>query len=279
MSNNITRTIYGNELQCAQFPGTPWSMRANTTLNEKFNVNAGVAPSTIPQARYFCIGRGGMQAGTGVDGSVIIESVPHVNYHASVYIPLPFILRPINNDIDNATQQKYALRQQVTINGSQYYAYWLKRLDLSGAVTSTAINTIANGVVTSTANFNPDSSVLSPTPPVLNSAGANTLSNQIAVSKMVSPITFTQQECTELLNAATIIYGDPSYAMITEIGIVSGVEYPTTLSNGNGFIEVLAAQICTFISTMHQVQASANGFTGSYNLGTAEPLLVLNQGV
>lgn len=278
MSTKITRTFYGSELQAAQFPGVPWAMRANTTLNEKFNVLAGVAPSTLPKAKYFAIGRGGHQSATGVDGSTLIDGVPHVADHASCYLPFPFILRAINNDIDNTTQQKYALRQQVTINGVQYYAYWLKRLDLSAAVVSTAINTIANGAVTNTANFNPQSSVLSPVPPVVNSAGANTLVNQIGVTSMTAPIAFTQAECTELLNAATIMYGDPAYAIVSEIAVVSGVDYPITLPSGSTFNEVIAAQVCTHITTFHMVSASANGFSGSYNLGTAEPLLSLNTG-
>lgn len=278
MSTKITRTVYGSELQAAQFPGVPWSLRALTTLNEKFNILSGQTPSAgvTPQAKYFCIGNGGHTAATGTNGVVLNQAVPHTSVDAALYSHLPFILRAINNDITADVQVKYALRQQITVSGQQYYAYWLKRLDLSGAIVSTAISTLANGQTTSTANFVPSSGNLNPTPPVVNSAGANTLSNQIATSAMNVPLSFTQQECVELLNAATILYGDPAYAIISEIGICSGTDTIIPLSNGGTFAEAIAVQIATFINTMHIVQYTANGFSGSYNLGTAEPLLVLN---
>jgi hypothetical protein len=56
-----TRTAWGAYLQTCLLLNLPFSMMTDTTLNEKFNVQAGVAPSAgvIPSQRYYCIGNGG----------------------------------------------------------------------------------------------------------------------------------------------------------------------------------------------------------------------------
>ena len=271
----ITRTVYGSALQSALFSDIPFAMNEDTTLNKKFGVLSGVAPTAgqMPKAKYFCIGAGGHQLATGTGGVALIQAVEHLATDASLYEPLPFILRAINNDIAPSVQTEYALRKQITVGGSQYYAYYLKRIDTSAAVVDTTLQTVVGGVTTS-ASFIPDSTNLDPTPPVIV-GGVNVLTSQYAVCSATLPISFTQQECTELLNAATILYGDPSYAIISEIGITSGVEYPITLPNGNSFTEVIAAQIATFINTMHVVQYTSTGISGSYQLGTSEPMLTL----
>ena len=273
---NITRTAYGSALQTTLFDGIPFDLIPFTTLNENFNVLSGQAPAAgvIPKATYFCIGNGGHQLATGTGGVALIEEVPHLATDAGLYSYLPFILRAINNDIPAGTQAAYALRKQITVAGQQYFAYYLKRIPTNASVIGLTLETVNNGTTTSVA-FTPTAANLTPTPPVINNTGVNVLTSQYVNVSATMPMVFTQQECTELLNAATILYGDPAYAIISEMGICSGVDYPITLSTGVTFIEAIAVQICSFINTMHVIQYTATGITGSYQVGSNDPLLVL----
>ncbi len=273
---NITRTAYGSALQTNLFDGIPFELVPFTTLNENFGILAGQAPvsGVTPNATYFCIGNGGHQQATGTGGVALIEEVPHLATDAGLYKYLPFILRAINNDIPAGTQASYALRKQITVNGAQYYAYYLKRIPTGTSVVSLTLETVSNGTTTAVP-FTPTADNLAPTPPVINNTGVNVLTSQYVNVSATMPMVFTQQECTELLNAATILFGDPAYAIISEIGICSAVDYPITLSTGVSFMEAIAVQICSFINTMHVIQYTSTGITGSYQVGSNDPLLVL----
>lgn len=273
---NITRSINGSFLQTTLFNGIQFNMLPNTTLNEKFGILSGVAPAAgvMPKANYFCIGNGGHALANGTGGVALVEDVQHLATDCALYSHLPFILRAINNDIPAATQANYALRKQITVGGVPYYAYYLKRIPANSSVVNTTLETVSNGTTTATP-FTPTAANLSPTPPVINNTGVNVLASQYANVSTTIPLSFTQQECSELLAAATIMYGDPSYAIISEIGICSGVDYPITLSSGVSFTEAIAVQICSFINTMHVIQYTSTGINGSYQVGSNDPLMVL----
>jgi len=272
---NVTRTAAGSELQTFLTTGIPFVLKADTTLNEKFSVLAGVTPTTTPTIKYFCIGNGGHSLATGTGGVPLIQSVPHEATDTGLYKYLPFILRATNNDIDASTQMKYAIRTTVTVGGNPYYAYYLKRLDTSSSVVSTVLQTVSNGVTT-TSNYVPGAGNMSPTAPNLSGNNVSILSSQYLVTSASLPISFTASECTELMNAATILYGDPAFAIISEIGLCSGQDHPITLGSGSTFSEVVAAQITSFINTLHVVQFTASGISGSLAVGANEPLLVLS---
>lgn len=273
---NIVRTAYGSALQTSLFSGIPYVMQANTTLNEKFGILAGVAPAEgiTPVAKYYCIGNAGHQLASGTGGIPLIESVQHTAEDAALYNHLPFILRATNNDISSSVQASYALRKQIVVNGLNYFAYYLKRIDTSAAVTNVTLQTNNGGTITST-NFVPTSANLSPTPPVVNSVGTNLLLAQYLNCSATLPISLTQQECTELLNAALILYGDVRYAIISEMAICSGVDRIITLGNGSSFNEAIAVQVASFISSMHVIQFTSTGINGTFNLGTSDPALTL----
>lgn len=56
----ITRTVWGASLQTSLLLGLPYYPQENSTLNEKFDVEAGAdLKGTIPHVKYFCIGNGG----------------------------------------------------------------------------------------------------------------------------------------------------------------------------------------------------------------------------
>ncbi len=272
----ITRTVYGSRLQTMQYSQLPFSTEQNTTLNEKFSIYAGVNPEVgvYPAAKFYAIGNGGHKLAVGTGGIGLVENQQHLATDAALYNHLPFVLRATNNDINNTLQQKYALRKTITVNAQNYYAYYLKRIPTDEAAVTTVIQTVSNGVTTTSA-FVPSAGNLAPEPPTLSPENVNILSGQYANVSATLPIVLTADECTELLNAAEILYGDPKYAIISEIALVAGVDYPITLPNTNTMNEAIATQVTSFINTMHVIQFTPTGINGSFDVGTNEPLLVL----
>lgn len=274
---NVVRTVYGSSLQTAQFCNLPYNLEANTTLNEKFGVQAGVAPSTTPTIKYYGIGNGGHSFATGSSNIPYVQSLEHQATDAALFNHIPFVLRATDNDLDATTAANYAMRTIITVDSTQYIAYYLKRLDFSAAVIQTQIQT-QNGSTSSTSTFTPTSANLSPTAVQLTTNGVNSLEGVYAVVSATVNMTLTATECQEILNAATILYGDPQYAVISEMCTCSGVDKSVALNNGTGgfFNEAIAVQVCSFMSTFHSVYSSQTGISGTLQLGSAEPMIVVS---
>ncbi len=134
MAENICRTVYGSALQTAKQLGLPYDVKANSTLNEKFGILSSVslASDDIPNMRYFVIGNGGHQMTIGANNIAKPEPIQHLATDAALYNQIPFVLREPENDLSPSERLKYALRRSETHQGRPYYAYYLRRLDLTG---------------------------------------------------------------------------------------------------------------------------------------------------
>lgn len=273
----VTRTIYGSALQTSQLLGLPYVIPANTTLNERFNIEAtSVIPADVyPKLKFFSIGTGGVKLVAGAGGLPRTEQVQHRATDAACYAPLPFILRPAGNDLTALERTKYALRKQETHNGDSYIAYYLKRIDMTGVSVSLESRTITNGNTTSVP-FVPGSSNLVPVPPVLPNAGANVVTSEYITCSAKLALNFTPQECQELLDVSTIIYGNEDYAIISEFGICSGEDKVIALPSGGGnFKEAIGVQVMSIINTYNAVLYSQGGINGLFDIGVNDVLLNL----
>jgi hypothetical protein len=270
-----TRTIYGAHLETCQLLGIPYEVKENTTLNERFGINPNlvIPTNTYPKLGYFCIGIGGAKFTAGNNNRVLVKNVQHQATDASCYDPIPFVLREVSNDLSPTEKQKYALRKAVTINNENYYAYYLRRLDLTGVVVSLE-NRHTSGNNTTITTFTPDEDNLYPTPPNVSNQGSNTVtSDYVAVNATVN-INLPEQECQELLDVATILFGDSDYAFISEIGLCTGVDKIITNQDNSTFKDAIGVQVAAFVSTQ-QPMSSTSTLTGSYSIGVAEPLLTM----
>ena len=173
--NSVSRTIYSSYLQTCSLMKLAFQMQLNTTLNELFNVESGIAPSEIPSLGYFAIGNGGHRMTVGANNIPKVEPVRHSGIDAALYSHLPFVLREIANDIGPVERAKYAMRRQETHNSAQYIAYYLKRLPLQNVIADMEYIQVANGVKTATL-FQPNSSNLNPQPPAPQAGALNQLS-------------------------------------------------------------------------------------------------------
>ena len=274
---STVRTVYSAALQTATLLDIPLTIKDHSTLNEKFNVlaNQSISSSERPKMQYVCIGNGGHRVVTGSNGIPYIDPIQHRPRDAALFNHLPFVLRTLDNDLTAAEVAKYRLRVLVTINGINYAAYYMKVLDLSTTVEEMDLYTVAHGVTTSTA-FSPNSGDLNPTPPTVSSTGVvSTTGNYIAASAQV-PFVMSTNDIAEFANACNILYGNPDYAIISEIALCSGVDKSATGSfNGNTrtYAEVIGAQVMSFVSSFFATQFVNSDINMTLNVGSTEALL------
>lgn len=214
----VTKTIYATELAAAHLTNTEYAIHEDTTLNEKFNVlNVGIDNKILPTVEYISIGL----SPTVIDASIDIEAYRHVPTNACLFYHVPFVLKPINEDLSFIEQSKYRLRSEVEINGSKYIAYYLKKINLSNIERSTLYVTTEDGGML-VDNF--ISTNISPLAPKLQYKESIEEENiKYVVSSTQMNISFDVNELYEIRNACKIMYPD-NPSIIGEVGLCSGVE-------------------------------------------------------
>ena len=132
---SITRTLIGSKLQTALMLGLTHTYDQHTTLNELFEIQSGVLPPTTtnPKMGDLAVGDGGHYMATGSDGVAYPADHQHRASDQACFNHLPWILRPVDNDLTKEERDKYALRREELHGEDRYFAYYLKRVDLTGA--------------------------------------------------------------------------------------------------------------------------------------------------
>lgn len=276
----IVRTIYGASLQTTQLMKLPFTLVPNTTLNEKFNIatNVSLNAAEIPSVQYVAIGNGGHTMEVSGNSPLSVpKPIMHRTTDASNFSHLPFVLRPIENDIDATTRQRYALRKILVIGGEEYVAYYLRRMDLTGSSSQMQLKNITNNTET-VSPFVPTAANLSPTPTNIVGGGAVPTSGDFALASALVTFELDTIDMDEIKNAANIIYGSEDYAIISEIALCSGLERIVGANDHTGtpfnFNEVIAVQTCTLISTFHALRFTSGGISIQFDVGATEPLYI-----
>lgn len=282
MSNEIiTRTVYGAGLQNALLLQLPYTLLPNSTLNTKFNIRAAdtLLPGVYPKIGYYVIGRKGTRRQVTAGGEGYDVPVKHRPRDAGQFEAVPFVLRPENDDLPEVEREKYGLRRPETHDNQPYFAYYAKRLPVAGSSINYTLTTVSNGIE-STVPFVPNSGDLNPTQPVLPPTGSTPAledGDYLAVSTNIT-LAFTAFDVSEFENVCTILYGDPLFATISEICVVSAVDKVVTVTGHGGasfpFNEIVGAQITHHITTNYNLAFNASGFTLTFDIGATEPMLI-----
>lgn len=278
---NVTRTCYGAYLQTTKYLGLPFRLIQNTTLNEKFGIQAGIAPATgeIPNARYLVIGNMGHYTVKASDGSD--ETVPriHRSNDAALYNHIPFVMREVGNDLTSVQRANYCLRRIETWNNKNYICYYGRRMSVAGVQPSLLEIEIRDGIPYTTP-YVPTAADLNPVPPAIENSGTIIGSNKTISASAIIRVVLSAEEIIEITNAHRIRTGSMRSPVISEIGICSGVDREVSGSNGTGgqfnYSEVLACQVNVFISTNHPVGYNSNGLTLTFDIGGVEPTVGSN---
>lgn len=260
--------------------GLPHEIKANSTLNEKLDIQAGVLPAAndTPKMKYWAIGIGGHTFTVGANGISKPEVVQHRGTNAALYRQLPFVLRAINNDLSSTERLKYALRRKEIHQGQEYIAYYLRRMDTTAVTVAMEYVTVSEGVSTVSA-FVPNSNNLSPVPPDLNPSGVNVVSGDYTSATAKIGLLLNQVEVDEFLNVAQVMFEDESYAFISEMALCSGVdkvvESPAANNATINVTDAVGVQVVTFVNVFYPMKFSNTGLEVLMDVGSTEPIFAL----
>lgn len=275
----ITRTVYGSKLQTSLLLNLPFTITKNTTLNEKFDIEAGTPTPNgiIPSLRYFTIGNGGHRVVTGADTIPYTEPLTHRATDAALFNHIPFVLREPTNDLTVTERAKYGLRREETHNGRNYFAYYLKRLNIAEEVLAEMHYTKVQDGVSTTVPFEPTTAHLNPEPPEIPNTGVNSTNGDYLSASAIVPIEFEAKDVEELVNVAKILYDNENLALISEFGLCTGVDKTVTGQGAGGaqfnYLEAVGVQIAMHVTAYYPVGYTNEGFDFKLQVGKTEPLI------
>jgi hypothetical protein len=273
--------MWSSFLQTTEHLDVPFTVLPKTTLNEKLNIQATatIQPTERPGLRVLVIGNGGHRTITGVGGFPLTDIIDHQADHAALYNQIPFVLREVDNDLTPAERARYSLRNQVTLDGRNYIAYWAMRLNTTGIKVNVKKTIVEDGISTSV-NYETSSANLNPVPPTLSNTGAISTSGEYLSASAVLAVPFVERDVIELLNVAKIMYNDERYAVISEFGFCTAVDRNVQIETTQGltsFKETIAVQIATFVAAHYELIFNTKGFDFRIETGAVEPLLGAEQ--
>ena len=126
--NNIFNgniTIWQHDLNLSRSIGRPYTVKPGTTLNDILDIaKSGNSTTVYPILSYYAIGVGGVKLIDNTNYNLSRHSAKDVQ----PFDMIPFILREPDNDIDNDIRKQYAFRKEIIVDGKNYIAYYLKRI-------------------------------------------------------------------------------------------------------------------------------------------------------
>lgn len=267
--------------QVAAFSGETPTIYPYTTLNEKLSIQqtATLSPGEKPVISCYVIGNGNHFNMTSASGLPKSKNKGHYADSAALYNQIPFVIRPITNDLSETDRAKYALRKTITVSGVSYYAYYAKRFSLANITSALYKVSQVNGSQVATPYVPTDAS-LNPSPPPVDENGVIITSGEYIRASKVVEIVFGETDAEELRNVAEILYGDESDAIVSEIGICSSVDRViniTTTLGGATFNETVANQIAAFCPALSFSDFATRGFKFTTTLGGTAPMLGAEQ--
>lgn len=285
MSSNITRTIHGARIQTELLLGLEHEVVEFTTLNEKFNVQAGTPTPNdeVPVLGYLAIGMGGHRTVAGADGVTYPEDNFFSPANAALFRHLPFLLREVGSDITSAERQRYAMRTVIQGPDSKnYIAYYLRRVDMTSVGVNMFHNTPTGGSgstppIVVQEPFVPDSSVLNPVAPIIPPNGVITTDGTYLSTSAVLNLDFSENDIDELLNVGRILFNNERQVVISELGLVAGRDQVVTSSAASGSVSYLEAIQATLVAhsiVFYSIPHMNLGFQHSLELGAIEPLMI-----
>ena len=255
---NTVRTPHGAGLQLAQLFNIVPEVQAHSTLNEKFQVahEETLSITEMPSASYICIGNGGHNS-TTANNITSIQGVPRLTLATALYNHIPFIIRPVADDLSANERSLYRLRVIETHGGVDYAAYYCRKFSVS--------------TVYITTEHTATESDLNPVKPITTDTTSIS-----TVAKI--PFDLTAEEVTEIKDAQQLIHGVEGFATISEIALVTGVDRSITADfNGTSdyYTEVIAAQIHSSSNAGRLLDFTDSVLTPSVlTVGTLDPLIV-----
>lgn len=258
MSNATVKTIWYAQLEAASRPGNTYVPADYSTLNGFFNIEANtpLAQDQFPEPKLLVIGRGGHEN----EGLDITNTRQHRIVNACLFEHLPFVVREINDDLDDDARAKYRLRKLINVGGVDYFAYYAKVIE--PVATTSQIEVIDTSTTPHTVTpYVPSSQQYNPQPVSIIDGVINSATNVFLSVTDIQEIVITPSEIASILEAVDIIYGDRRKAVISEMAIASSWDKAIS-SNAAGisanYTEAICSQILSFLGGSRRELQSQN---------------------
>lgn len=280
LKKRTTRTIYGNAVQTALALNKVHKVKQYTTLNEKLGIKQTESLTDFdrPEIKMFVIGIGGHSFTLGKNNIPLPTAVEHETTDAALYQQIPFVVRAVGDDLTTAERARFRLRKLISINNVTYIAYYGRLFDSANTSIDMTTNLRDNntGNITTTP-FTPTSANLNPQPPVTSNSGEIPASDTYMQVNAEIDLTMSSADLAELRDVARILFGDESYAMVSEWGVCSCVDTQAQGQDGQGnqfeYTEALAVQINDHITSGEPRTAENVSIAMTVNMGASDPLL------
>lgn len=285
-TQTTTNTGWGNTIMKCCATRQPFTLPKYTTLNERYNILAdeSIGPKNGKdfELKYFGVGiRGANCNGTDSMGVSRMKVNQHQPIDMNLFTAIPFICRPIDNDLDNVNRAKYRMRVVATgYDGNTYVFYYLKLINFDNY--NPQVNKITrdeNGNELPVPLVPSRDDLFNPQPVDFTSVGSVPVSNTYINSSAILGCTLYEGDLQEMANACRVLYNDASYAAINETMIAWGIDTVTDGSSGGGAVvrynEVLSAVAAHFITERDARNALNNTqLNMDYDHGASEPMLL-----
>ncbi len=276
---NITRTIYGNNVQAFLFMDKALTYPEYSTLNQKQNIHKDLLPDRTarPSLSYLAWGNRGHKLAVGADGIPYTDLVPHSATDSALYGQLPFVAREETNDLSSVERARYAHRiVKEAPNGLRYAMYYLRRLDKTNVVPTMYYTQVSNNQEDKRV-FTPTAANMNPTPPLINNEGTNLISADYVSVDAIMTLSFTESEITEMINVAKIFHNNERLAIMSELALCTGVDRMVSVAGTGGsgsssFNEAIVVQIAAFASVDYSLVNLRRKLDIELDVGSIEPL-------
>ena len=226
MVRTSQRTIFSFDIELYRQLNKQYKPLPNTTLNEKYRIleNEEVPIGVYPILQGFIIGIGGLASIENTSNYVFSEHSP---LDGCLYEGIPWVIRPIDKDLEEDERSKYRLRTIETINNETYICYYMKAIDNVDIkqefyIIKAASPEAGHGSPSLKPLDTQDATILNPVPKVRN---LNYESSYIPkyVTKIAKIVFEISPEEQKYIRDALEIKGYGN-RIITEIGLCSGID-------------------------------------------------------
>jgi len=278
--NTVQASAYGAKLLIHMLIGKTPVIDNHSTMNERLNIEPSAVPTLTERVKLGILmaGNKGHINVTGNQGIGLTSPQNHMATDASLFGPVPFCLRTIDNDLTLEQRSRYALRLQINIAGVEYFAYYGLRIEINPEeVNVEMVKMTTEDGQTVEEPFVPDTSNLYPDPITLPVAGAVTASDVKIAIKAIFEVPLSENDVAEYVNVAKIMNGgDERYAIISEFSLCTGADRTIQVTSTQGqvnFLESIATQVYCFAADYKAVYMNDQTLNIRFDIGNQVPLL------
>jgi len=278
--NKHQQTVYGIETLIYTLLGITPIIDEYTTMNERLSIQPDARPTSGERVKFgvMVAGNQGHSVTVGTNGIPLIGANDHTATDASLYGPLPFAARTVDDDLTAAQRELYCLRKIETLEGINHYVYYGLRIPIDTDTVSVSKVKITRIDETTTQEdaFIPSNANLYPEIPDLSDEETVTASN-VSIKVMANvQVTLTEAIITEFIEAVKLKFGgDERYGVMSEFGLCTGVDRILEVDGTDGVInfnESIATQIYAFAMEHKALYYNTQELEIVFDIGNQIPL-------